>query len=262
MTHPDGGQRERDPRDRVIVVRNVAKTYGENEAAVHALRGVSLEIFAREYVAIMGPSGSGKSTLLHILGCMDAPSRGELRICDERIDFDDDDRLASVRRRRFGFVFQAFNLLPSLTAEQNVALPLMLDGCSRADACVKARATLEKLGMGHRLQASPRAMSGGEQQRVAVARALVTDPEIILADEPTGNLDTKNSEQILAILRQLVDELKHTVVVVTHDFSIAAAADRVVLIRDGRVAHEAAGSELTLDSLRFHLAESCPTATS
>ncbi len=234
----------------VISARGLVKVFGQGESAVHALRGMDVDVRAREFLAIMGPSGSGKSTLLHILGGMDVPTEGRLAFLDQELDLCDDRALAVLRRRRIGIIFQTFNLLPTLTAVQNVALPLLLDGLTYRAACRKAEDTLEKLGMGHRLKNFPRTMSGGEQQRVAIARALVIEPTLILADEPTGNLDTENSCQIIETLRRLVDELQQTVVVVTHDYSIAECADRVLLLRDGRIAKDLPAAEFVLDSFK------------
>jgi putative ABC transport system ATP-binding protein len=233
----------------VFSASGLEKVFGEGESQVHALRGVSLAIRAGEFLAIMGPSGSGKSTLLHMLAGMDTPTRGEIRFLDQDLAHQVDATLASFRRRRIGFVFQTFNLLPALTALQNVALPLLLDGVSYRVAIARARTALESLGMSHRLDKHPSTMSGGEQQRVAVARALVIEPAAILADEPTGNLDSENSAQILRLLRRIVDEWKQTVVIVTHDLSVAKAADRVVLLRDGRVVSDLPTAALSPDSL-------------
>ena len=238
------------PRKNVISARGLAKAFGEGASAVHALRGVSFDVRAQEFLAIMGPSGSGKSTLLHLLGGMDIPTEGQLSLLDQSLDSRDDRALALLRRRRIGFVFQTFNLLPTLTAVQNVALPLLLDHLPYRESCRKARETLERLGMGHRLKNFPRTMSGGEQQRVAIARALVIEPTVILADEPTGNLDTENSCQILQALRRLVDEMGQTVVVVTHDYSMAECADRVLLLRDGQIAKDVTAAEFVLESLQ------------
>lgn len=234
----------------MISARGLVKVFGEGDSAVHALRGVDVDVRAREFLAIMGPSGSGKSTLMHVLGGLDAPSEGRLTFLDDELDFRDDRALAVLRRRRIGFIFQAFNLLPTLTAVQNVALPLLLDGQPYRPSYRKAEETLNKLGMSHRLKAFPRTMSGGEQQRVAIARALVIEPTLILADEPTGNLDTENSSQIIQTLRQLVDELQQTVVVVTHDDAVAECADRVSMLRDGRIAKDLSAAEFVLDSYK------------
>lgn len=234
----------------MISARGLVKVFGEGESAVHALRGVDVDVREREFLAIMGPSGSGKSTLMHVLGGLDGPNEGQLTFLDQTLDFHDDRALAILRRRRIGFIFQAFNLLPTLTAVQNVALPLLLDGQPYRPSYRKAEEVLGQLGMGHRLQGFPRTMSGGEQQRVAIARALVIEPTLILADEPTGNLDTENSSQIVQTLRRLVDELEQTVVVVTHDDAVAACADRVLLLRDGRIAKDLTAAEFVLQSYK------------
>lgn len=235
-----------EPPRNVISARGLVKVFGGGDSSVHALRGVDLDVRRQEFLAIMGPSGSGKSTLLHVLGGMDVATEGRLRVLDQDLDPQDDRALAVLRRRRIGFVFQTFNLLPTLTAVQNVALPLLLDHLAYRNACQKAIDTLERLDMGHRLKNFPRALSGGEQQRVAIARALVIEPAVILADEPTGNLDCENSRQIVETLRRLVDAMCQTVVVVTHDDSVAECADRVLLLRDGCIARDLPGAEFRL----------------
>lgn len=245
----------------VFSASGLEKVFGEGDAEVHALRDVSLAVRAGEFLAIMGPSGSGKSTLLHILAGMDTPTQGEIRFLDQDLARQNDATLAAFRRRRIGFVFQAFNLLPALTALQNVALPLLLDGVPYRTATAKARTALESLAMSHRLDKLPGTMSGGEQQRVAVARALVIEPAAILADEPTGNLDSENSAQILKLLRRVVDQWKQTVVIVTHDLSVAKAADRVILLRDGRVVGDLPTAALSADSLNRWLTAPAPTGS-
>lgn len=224
--------------DVAIRVRGVTKSFGSGEARVEALRGVDLEIPAGQFVAVMGQSGSGKSTLLHLLGGLDYPTSGTISIEGHDLSSLDDDALTLLRRRRIGFIFQAFNLLEVLSAEENVALPLVIDGESNAVAVARARECLELVGISHRRSHRPTEMSGGEQQRVAIARALVTQPLVIFADEPTGNLDSQNGDQIMALLRRLVDEKKQTVFMVTHDPRHAALADRLIVLRDGRVANE------------------------
>lgn len=219
----------------VLEARNVTKTYGEGEARVEALRGVDVAILPGEMVAIMGRSGSGKSTLLSMLGGIDAPSSGQVLLEGVDLATLSDDQRTLIRRQRIGFIFQSFNLLPILTAEENVALPLELDGCPAAEAMHRAREALELVGMSARRRHIPSMLSGGEQQRVAVARALVIDPAILLADEPTGNLDSANGERLITMLRNLVDQRQQTIVMVTHDASVAAKADRVIHLCDGLV---------------------------
>ena len=202
---------------------------------VHALDGVSLEVASGEFVAVMGASGSGKSTLLHLIGGLDFPSAGSVVIEDQDITAMGDRQRTLFRRRRLGVVFQTFNLLPTLTAVENVALPLMVDSAGSADFLGKAEALLKTVDMGRRLGHRPQALSGGEQQRVAIARALLNEPALLLADEPTGNLDSHHAEAIWALLRQLVDEQKRTVIAVTHEAVGARHADRIIVLKDGRI---------------------------
>jgi putative ABC transport system ATP-binding protein len=220
----------------------LVKTYGTAEAAVRALGGVSLEIARGEFVAIMGPSGSGKSTLLHLLGGLDTPTGGEVVVGGVNLGRLSDRELTLLRRRRMGFIFQFFNLLPTLSAAENVALPLMLAGEPVARHQARIDQMLELVGLTDRRRHLPQELSGGEQQRVAVARALITDPEIILADEPTGNLDSTTGDEILALMRRSVDELRQTIVMVTHDPQAAGVADRVLFMRDGLLVGEAVGA--------------------
>ncbi|MCE9545445.1 MAG: ABC transporter ATP-binding protein [Planctomycetia bacterium] len=219
----------------VIEARGVRKTYGGGEARVDALRGVDIQVRRGEMVAIMGPSGSGKSTLLTLLGGVDVPTGGEILL--EGIDMGtlNDDQRTLMRRRRIGFIFQSFNLLPTMTAEENVSLPLELDGVSRADARRRALAAMDLVEITHRQNHIPSTMSGGEQQRVAIARALVIEPALLLADEPTGNLDSVNGHRVTALLRRLVDERQQTIVMVTHDEGVATEANRLIKVRDGLV---------------------------
>jgi putative ABC transport system ATP-binding protein len=219
----------------VIEAIGLKKTYHNGELDVEVLRGVDLTVERGEFVAIMGPSGSGKSTLLHLLGGIDVPSEGRVLLEGTDLASLTDDRRTLIRRRRLGFIFQTFNLLPTLTAEENVALPMELDGVSAADARRRAEAVLNLVGMSHRRGHVPSALSGGEQQRVAVARSLVIEPIMLLADEPTGNLDSTNGRQVTALLRKLVDESQQTIAMVTHDESVAAHADRIIRLRDGLV---------------------------
>jgi putative ABC transport system ATP-binding protein len=214
----------------------VTKVYQQGRRTVQAVRGVSLRIERGEFVSIMGPSGSGKSTLLHLLGTLDTPTSGRALFDGRDLQSMSDRERSLLRRTRIGFVFQFFNLLPTLTAAENVALPLLLAGTWRGKALKSALAALEAVGLTDRAEHFPEEMSGGEMQRVAVARALVTEPEAILCDEPTGNLDSANSKEILALLRTLPESGRRSVVMVTHDPLAAATGDRLIEIRDGRVA--------------------------
>jgi putative ABC transport system ATP-binding protein len=207
----------------------------EGRPAVPALRGVSLRVGAGEFVSIMGPSGSGKSTLLHLLGALDTPTTGRALFGGRDLQSMSDRERSLLRRTRIGFVFQFFNLLPTLSAAENVALPLLLGGQARARAVKAAAAALDRVGLGHRREHYPDEMSGGEQQRVAVARALVAEPEAVLCDEPTGNLDSATSREVLGLLRSLPESGRRSVVLVTHDPQAAACGDRVVHIRDGLI---------------------------
>ena len=201
---------------------------------VHALKSITLDIKKNEYVALMGPSGSGKSTLMNLLGCLDTPTAGEYVLNDENVSTLDDGELAEVRNKEIGFVFQTFNLLPRLSSLENVALPLVYAGISKSDRLDKAEETLTSVGLGDRVEHKPNELSGGQRQRVAIARALVNDPAIILADEPTGNLDTKTSIEIMEIFEKL-HEAGNTIIVVTHEPDIAAHAHRIIRLRDGLV---------------------------
>ena len=216
----------------VIHGTGLVKTYVQGDEEIHALRGVDLTITSGEFLAITGASGSGKSTLLHILGGLDRPDAGEVSVEGDLLSRLGDEELALLRRRRLGFVLQFFNLLPTLTAEENAAFPLLLDGAD--DALDRARASLEKVGLGARSSHRPSQLSGGEQQRVALARALVTEPAVVLADEPTGNLDSKTGSEILELLRSTADA-GQTIVMVTHDTKTAEFADRAVGLVDGRI---------------------------
>ncbi len=219
----------------LVVVDDLHKHYRLGAEDVHALRGVSLAVRAGEFVAIMGASGSGKSTLLHLIGGLDLPDQGSIRIAGEDLTRMSDRQRTLFRRRRIGIVFQAYNLLPTLTAYENVCLPLMVDGQSPADIDARARELLARVHLSHRVEHQPTALSGGEQQRVAIARSLLNRPDLLLADEPTGNLDPTAAADIWALLRGLADERQTTIVMVTHEAAAAANADRVLVLRDGQL---------------------------
>jgi putative ABC transport system ATP-binding protein len=229
-------QREKVP---VVEMRGVTKVYRSGSSTrtveVRALSGVDLTIYPGEYVALMGPSGSGKSTLMHIIGLLDTPTEGEYRLGGEPVRGLSEAQLARIRNQRVGFVFQAFFLLPRLTALHNVALPLVYRGLPVAERLKRAREALEAVGLGDRLDHLPSELSGGQKQRVAIARALVQEPDLLLADEPTGNLDSRSSDEILALFDMLHRQGK-TIVVVTHEPDVGARAQRIVRLRDGRVA--------------------------
>ena len=218
----------------LIQVSDVWKTYEVGQQQVHALRGLSVDIDQGEYTALMGPSGSGKSTLMNMLGCLDTPTSGRYHLAGEDVGTLDDDALADIRNRRIGFVFQTFNLMPRYTALENVALPLVYAGASAVDREARAREGLEQVGLGDRMNHRPNELSGGQRQRVAVARALVNRPDLLLADEPTGNLDTDTSLEIMALFGE-IHAAGNTVILVTHEEDIAACAHRVVRLRDGVV---------------------------
>ncbi len=223
-----------DDTARVIQLEGVRKTYRSGSLAVEALRGVSLDVHRGELVAVMGPSGSGKSTLMHILGCLDVPSEGTYRLGDADVATMDEVALAEVRNRRIGFVFQSYNLLPSLTAWRNVELPLIYSGDPRYQRTEKVTAALEAVGLIDRSEHRPGELSGGQQQRVAIARALVTEPAIILADEPTGNLDSAAAGEVLGLVVALNGQGR-TIVLITHEREVAGVASRVVRLKDGLV---------------------------
>jgi putative ABC transport system ATP-binding protein len=221
----------------VIVTRGITRDYDMGGEVVHALRGVDLAIGRNEYVAIMGPSGSGKSTFMNMIGCLDTPSAGEYWLNGQLVSTMSDDMLARVRNKEIGFVFQTFNLLPRSSALQNVELPLVYAGVPSAERKKRAMEALEQVQLGQRVHHKPNELSGGQRQRVAIARALVNRPSILLADEPTGNLDSKTSEEIMRVFEEL-SAAGQTVVMVTHEPDIAAHARRVVVLRDGRVASD------------------------
>ncbi len=221
----------------MITLENVTKVYRMGDVDVHALRGISLHVDEGEFVAIMGPSGSGKSTLMNIIGCLDTPTSGRYVLANQDVSRLNDTALAAVRNRRVGFVFQTFNLLPRTPALEQVELPLIYAGVPRGERRRRARAMLQRVGLGDRMHHQPTELSGGQQQRVAIARALVTRPSILLADEPTGNLDTKTGEEIMRLFKELHEE-GLTIIMVTHEPDIAAWAQRIIHIRDGLVQGE------------------------
>jgi putative ABC transport system ATP-binding protein len=226
---PDGAPR----RAAAVAARDLVRRYGEGESAVDALRGVTLDVPAGQFTAIMGPSGSGKSTLMHLLAGLDTPTSGSVSIGEHDITGMSDKQLTKLRRKHIGFVFQSFNLLPMLSAEENILLPLSLAGRKPDRDWVEQ--VIERVGLGDRRSHRPSQLSGGQQQRVAVARALVTEPTVLFADEPTGNLDSKSGAEVLELLREAVETYGQTTVMVTHDPRAAARADRVLFLADGRI---------------------------
>ena len=221
------------PPSAAVAAENLVRRYGEGDSAVEAVRGVSLEVPAGQFTAIMGPSGSGKSTLMHLLAGLDRPDEGTVEIAGEDITAMGDKKLTLLRRKHIGFVFQAFNLVPTLSAEENVTLPLSIAGRKIDSAWVDS--VIERVGLDDRRSHRPAEMSGGQQQRVAVARALVSEPSVLFADEPTGNLDSRSSAEVIDLLREAAGVFGQTIVMVTHDPQAADAADRVVHLADGRV---------------------------
>jgi len=221
----------------LIETHNLWKTYEMGAEKVHALRGASISIEKGEYVAIMGPSGSGKSTLMNLIGCLDTPTQGEYLLNGKKVNQMNDDELANIRNREVGFVFQTFNLLPRATALHNVELPLIYSGSPTTERKEKAELSLSKVDLGDRMYHKPSELSGGQRQRVALARALVNNPSLILADEPTGNLDSKTSVEIMRLFEQLHQQ-GNTIIVVTHEESIARSAQRVLSILDGEIASD------------------------
>ena len=232
----------------VIDIENITKNYVMGEETVHALRGVSLQIRRNEYIAIMGPSGSGKSTLMNMLGCLDTPSSGRYEFNGKNVAEMNDDELAAIRNREIGFVFQTFNLLPRATSLRNVELPLIYAGMDSETRKERATQTLTDVGLGDRIHHKPNELSGGQRQRVAIARALVNNPSIILADEPTGNLDSKTGEEIMVLLEDLYRR-GNTIILVTHERDIAAHARRTVHLRDGLIESDEVGSLPELESV-------------
>ena len=219
----------------LLEVKSLEKSYVRGDEEVQALKSLSLEIKEGQFVSIMGPSGSGKSTLLHLMGGLDRPTRGQVILKGEAIDQLSDDALSKFRRRKLGFIFQFFNLLPTLSALENVSLPRLLDGEPMKAIEKRATELLNEMGLGHRMHHKPDQMSGGEMQRVAIARALISDPVLLLADEPTGNLDSKTGESILTLLKKMSRDRGKTIVMVTHDPKAAATADRLIKLRDGKL---------------------------
>ena len=224
----------------LIRARDLRKTYHVGDQVVHALDGLDLDIGTNEYVALMGPSGSGKSTLMNMLGCLDSPTSGTYSLNGQDVSRLEDDALADIRNREIGFVFQTFNLLPRYTALENVALPMVYAGFSKAERISRAQEVLHQVGLGDRMDHRPNELSGGQRQRVAVGRALVMRPSIILADEPTGNLDSATSEEVMELFGD-IQKAGNTVILVTHEEDIAAYAHRVVRLRDGRVESDERG---------------------
>lgn len=222
----------------IVKTEQLTKVYGKGTTAVTALNQLNIDIQPGEFVAVMGPSGCGKSTLLHLIGGLDQPTSGQVSLNGQVLSGLNDDNLAQLRRRQIGFVFQFFNLIPVLGAVENAALPLILDGVKQSEAQQRAEAWLTRIGLGDRLTHRPDQLSGGQQQRVALARALVAEPALVLADEPTGNLDSRAADEIATLLRQISDEWNRTVLMVTHDPRIAAHADRIIFLKDGTVVDE------------------------
>tara|TARA_Y100000310_G_scaffold336884_1_gene422569 strand:- start:12083 stop:12793 length:711 start_codon:yes stop_codon:yes gene_type:complete len=219
----------------VIELKNVWKTYDMGETKVHALRGVSLKIEEGEFVAVVGPSGSGKSTMMHIVGCLDVPSKGVVSLNGRDIATLHESDLAQTRGKSIGFIFQQFNLLPMLTAEENVALPMLFQGINRQKQLQQAQQLLKQLGLRDRMDHKPTELSGGQRQRVAIARALANTPNVVLADEPTGNLDSKTGKEVMEILADLHFKKGKTVILVTHDIDLVKHAERVIYLKDGMI---------------------------
>jgi len=226
----------------ILEIKNLCKVYGTGETKVDALKNVSFDVEQGEFVAIVGPSGSGKSTLLHILGGVDSPTSGEVIISGTDISKLDETKLAIFRRRQIGLIYQFYNLIPILNVEENMTLPILLDG-KKPDQAVLSD-LVEKLGLSSRLMHLPNQLSGGQQQRVSIGRALMNHPALLLADEPTGNLDSENSKEIVSLLRKFNKENKQTVIIITHDERIALSADRVITIEDGRITRDSKGAEV------------------
>lgn len=235
----------------IIKLSNIAKAYKIGSETIHALRSVSLEIYKNEYVALMGPSGSGKSTLMNVLGCLDTPSSGEYVLNGASVAKMLDNDLAEVRNKEIGFVFQSFNLLARSTALENVMLPLVYAGYSKSERMARAKEVLEQVGLGERMMHKPNELSGGQRQRVAIARALVNRPAIILADEPTGNLDSKTSIEIMGLLEE-IHKNGNTIILVTHEEDIAQHAHRIVRLKDGLVERDYKNENITFVRAAAH----------
>ncbi len=243
LADPDDLRPSRPHGPLVIEIENVTKEYQMGAELIHALRGVSLKIYRNEYLAIMGPSGSGKSTLMNMLGCLDTPTAGKYEFNGRNVAQMDDDELAQIRNREIGFVFQTFNLLPRSDALHNVELPLIYAGLGPDERRERAEQTLANVGLGNRMHHRPNELSGGQRQRVAIARALVNDPSIILADEPTGNLDSRTGEEIMSLFESLYDQ-GNTIILVTHEADIAEHARRIVRLRDGLIESDGPSGQL------------------
>ena len=239
ITSPESYSQELVDSGVVIKTEGLAKVYEMGAEQVHALSGVDLEIRKGEYVAIMGPSGSGKSTLMNLIGCLDSPSSGKYWLAGRLVSELDDDELAYIRNKEIGFVFQTFNLLPRATALHNVELPLIYNGTPAEERIEKAKKALERVDLTSRMSHKPNELSGGQRQRVAIARALVNSPSIVLADEPTGNLDSKTGEEIMTLFKNLHSQ-GNTIILVTHEHDIAQNAHRIIFIRDGKIASDEA----------------------
>jgi putative ABC transport system ATP-binding protein len=237
----------------IIETRNLVKQFGSGDVAVEVLRGVNLTIEPGEFVALMGPSGSGKSTLMSIIGGIEPPTSGQVLLDGVDLSTLDDDQRTLMRRRKIGFVFQAFNLIPTLSAVENVSLPLELDGVPYPTAIERAEKSLERVEMLHRMNHVPSKLSGGEQQRVAIARALAIEPVILLADEPTGNLDSRQSGRVTQLLRQLASEFGQTIVMVTHDAQVAKTAFRLIRFRDGNIEQDISQDDFESNASLFQV---------
>ncbi|MFN7732783.1 MAG: ABC transporter ATP-binding protein [Pirellula sp.] len=237
----------------IIETRNLVKQFGSGDVAVEVLRGVNLTIEPGEFVALMGPSGSGKSTLMSIIGGIEPPTSGQVLLDGVDLSTLDDDQRTLMRRRKIGFVFQAFNLIPTLSAVENVSLPLELDGVPYPTAIERAKKSLERVEMLHRMNHVPSKLSGGEQQRVAIARALAIEPVILLADEPTGNLDSRQSGRVTQLLRQLASEFGQTIVMVTHDAQVAKTAFRLIRFRDGNIEQDISQDDFESNASLFQV---------